>query len=392
MAQNKEHHYVPQFYLRNFAREGERCVRTYVIGTKQHIERAPIKGQCHAPYLYGEDQRHERGLATVEAEVAPVIRDLIKSERVPDRDSEEMVKLATFIALQRGRTPMAGALHEERATQFMRAILRSHPDLDADVRGGLEHVRMVNEGAIEDVLVEHLLHAPLLFDLCPKLLRNESACDFLTSDGPALIHNQWMQSVGRHHGTLGLAMAGIQLLLPISPRYLLTLYDDTVYRLGRPKSRVVTVTDVRRVKQLNALHVTFADRCLYYSNENSRTDIDRLPWELRETSAERVAAPRYKASNGPSEIVMTFERASRVRLTEDLFAVHPKQTRVPANERISTWRPEATAWIEHIRQARGLPPPSEPRAHAYERVVERPFEHVEGPAQVDPSAVRNRNP
>jgi hypothetical protein len=237
---------------------------------------------------------------------------------------------------------------------------------------------MVNDRAVEEMLVEHLVHAPVLMDLCPKLLRNETSSDFITSDAPALTYNQWMQSIGREHGTLGLAMSGIQLFLPISPRYILTLFDDAVYRLGRPKDRVVPVQDERVVKQLNAVHVTFADQCLYYANDSSRTDIDRLPWELRDEPGQRMAAVRYKASDGPSELVITFERASRVRFSEGLFAVHAKQAQVPLNARLTTWRPEAYAWTEYLREARrGGRTPGEPRARSYQRVVEHPREQQE---------------
>lgn len=60
MPANKSHHYVPQMYMRLFARAGENRVGVYVINRNQFIPNAPIRGQACRNYFYGKDSRVER--------------------------------------------------------------------------------------------------------------------------------------------------------------------------------------------------------------------------------------------------------------------------------------------------------------------------------------------
>ena len=47
MAENKNHHFVPQFYLRNFGNGGS--IGLYNFSRAVHMPTASIKGQCQRP-------------------------------------------------------------------------------------------------------------------------------------------------------------------------------------------------------------------------------------------------------------------------------------------------------------------------------------------------------
>jgi hypothetical protein len=60
MPDNKKHHYVPQFYLRNFGVGSS--ISLFDIQRRRHIPRATIPGQCQRAYLYGSDNKEGSGV------------------------------------------------------------------------------------------------------------------------------------------------------------------------------------------------------------------------------------------------------------------------------------------------------------------------------------------
>jgi hypothetical protein len=78
---NKSHHYVPRFYLRNFSRSGK-SVDLFNIDSQRLIKNAPIKGQCCRDYFYGKNPENEKSLSAVEGEVAQLFR--LINEQVAD--------------------------------------------------------------------------------------------------------------------------------------------------------------------------------------------------------------------------------------------------------------------------------------------------------------------
>ncbi|AKF08911.1 hypothetical protein DB32_006060 [Sandaracinus amylolyticus] len=304
---------------------------------------------------------HEQGLGNVENVVAPIVRGMIEGERVPARDTEPAGFFATFVSLQLGRTPTAAAVFEEQATQLMRATVRSHPAADDDVKQYLKGVRVTSADAVQWTLTNALHYAGCFLDLKLKLLRNETATDFITSDAPAALHNTWAQHLDEHHGTIGMACSGLQVFLPLSPRHVALLYDDRVYRVGSDRADVVPVRDARLVKQINSLQVTFAERALFYQRESSAKHIDALPWELRPEASARVETCRYVADDGRSHLISTRRVGSRVKLKSEIFAVRAQWLRVPDTDRVRSWRPLAMTFAELVREERQHQERSKPR-------------------------------
>src|ERR1700738_351752 len=101
MARNKDHHFNPQFYLRNFsADESGKSIHLYNIARARCIFGASIAGQCARPYFYGKDGRLETGLGMLETAAAPMFRRMISERKVPARRSAEHGLLGQFIAVQ----------------------------------------------------------------------------------------------------------------------------------------------------------------------------------------------------------------------------------------------------------------------------------------------------
>lgn len=54
MADKKKQHYVPKFYMKNFA-DSKKNVSVYNLKSKKVIADVPYNSQCYKDYFYGKD-------------------------------------------------------------------------------------------------------------------------------------------------------------------------------------------------------------------------------------------------------------------------------------------------------------------------------------------------
>jgi uncharacterized protein DUF4238 len=231
MPAKKDHHFVPQFYLRNFG-DGD-SIAFFNPRQRRHVPQASIAGQCQRPYLYGDDGVVEDALALVESAVGAYVRRIIDTEDLPAPECAAWIDTLGFIAFQQARTLAAGATLVVMREKVNRAIERSAKsegaapptvDEDDDVSAALTNLRSTGDTGY------------LLQDLDRKLLVNESSVPFITSDSPVVLFNRWCQG-WKHSGVLGFACAGLELFLPLSPR---RTFFCTMAASTRPRRPVPT--------------------------------------------------------------------------------------------------------------------------------------------------------
>src|SRR5262249_46999455 len=101
MANNKNQHFVPQFYLRNFSADTKRratCLFNFGIG--QSIPNASIRNQCSRDYWHGdEDPIFEDSVRGLEGLGAAAIKACILTDQL-----HKLRTLKTFTMFQLGRT------------------------------------------------------------------------------------------------------------------------------------------------------------------------------------------------------------------------------------------------------------------------------------------------
>lgn len=350
MPSNKEHHYVPQFYLRNFSANGK-AVRAFNIARRLHVPAASIRGQCRRSYLYGgSESKLEGALADLEGVASTAIRGIVQCGSLPT-DQRERLALGTFALAQWGRTPTAARLHNLWITKMYRNIARTVPDLADRFGPRLGELCVEQPDAILDTTVESVRYAPAILDLRVKVVRNASTIEFVTSDAPVAFHNQWAQEV-RGVGTIGYACSGLQIFLPLDPVHLLVFYDPRVYRIGSERASFVTTADLRFVRQMNALQAMHAEENVYYRSAASAESVDALPWHLRSDPESAVDSDRFAEEGGTSTLIATFRPMTGVKLSSLVIKVHRKMDAVPVLDRGHRWRPLSCAIIDHIHAER----------------------------------------
>ena len=82
MPANKKHHYVPRFYLKRFARNGN-SLNLYNFRLARSIPDVNLKNQCYRDYMYGKEGDQEQCLSQLEGAFAQLLRYMLPSGYLP---------------------------------------------------------------------------------------------------------------------------------------------------------------------------------------------------------------------------------------------------------------------------------------------------------------------
>jgi hypothetical protein len=221
------HHYVPQFYLRAFACATKR-INLYNFKNGNFIKEAGLRDQCYITHFYGETDEMENRLANLEADLAPVIQKIVTTGCLPKSGSEEHLLLYTFVALQSLRTASVAGSMSDSLDKANKLVFRD----GAVTEGGSAYGLNMSSG--EAILMALSLTSTVLSgidDLKAHLIQAPKNGRFITSDNPVFKYNQYYQDV-KNYGKNGINNSGFQVFLPLSPEFLILLYDKHVYKVG----------------------------------------------------------------------------------------------------------------------------------------------------------------
>jgi len=262
----KNQHYVPKFYLRKFAlaNTDRNLICLYNIATDRFIEKANIKNQASAPYYYGEDLIAENYLSDYEGIFAQTLKD-IEEGKLPDRVtsdvevtaetftlSKEWSSLMYFVLITDLRNPVRKDQYEAMTDNLIKQMLREHPEFTNNMHI-INQFKIVPANTPKEILyyIESLIQ--ILADLNYKLLVNHTTVPFITSDNPVVRYNQWLDKFNKRQTSGGYGSVGTQIFIPINDRLQIMVYDEDIYRIGKPKHQIVNVIHKRDINQLNVL-------------------------------------------------------------------------------------------------------------------------------------------
>jgi hypothetical protein len=328
MPDNKKHHFVSKFYLRNFSKDGH-SIGIFNIRSQRTIPQGNLSNQCYRDYFYGKSPELEHALGGMEASAAQVIKHLLATEAVPRPLSPEHVILSHFVVFQAARTGYEAEAMAEATDKFFKTVYREQfGNLDGYEIGFDDPVLMSLRASSRMV--------PAIYDLKIKLLRNETGVGFITSDNPVVRHNQYFEG-NEHAGHAGLGQAGLQLFLPLSPKYLCLFYDAQTYKVGDKNSRVVAIVSTEDVAALNALqwlnaheNIYFADGQEKFVEEQAPRIIGRRRNEKSSVSEHEIVGQKPDPVTGNTETLLhEFRPGLKLRLRVGCIKMrrHPKHPR-----------------------------------------------------------------
>lgn len=273
MAENKNQHYVPQFYQRHFSDDGKN-IGVYILKAKKYLPQGAIKHQASADYFYSKNLKIEKALGVLEGIADTVMEDLLANpkRRLSDKQGEA---LYVHTMMQLGRTLYQTQKQEKAITVMSQNLLKELKRIDEENQLGqyddlpydaIEHtnIKFTEPGAF--VLGNFAQLVPVCRDLKYKVLINNSNVPFITSDNPVCMYNQYLERLGLNNG--GLAQRGLQLYMPVSPKVAVMYYDPQVYKLGCMLKEYVEVKECD-VCELNKMIASQANEILIVHDATS---------------------------------------------------------------------------------------------------------------------------
>lgn len=268
MADNKRQHFVPKYVLRHFSTDASaKRINLFHIPSMKMIRGASLREQCYRDYFYGDDLEVEKNLSVIEGAQANLLRELIQSKGISGR---KLPEIPLFLAMQYGRTLRSAEDQSDRFEAMAKLCLSGSFDEDA-----LRSVRIRVENSSTLSTANAIKTSPLLYDLQQVLIENKTKIPFVISDHPVVITNWFCRRrFPSNHGT-GLAAAGLQIFMPISPKFSLMLLDAGTYRIA-DKCGYLLLTKGKDVHGLNALQWINADKVIYVPQDLEETQLKSL--------------------------------------------------------------------------------------------------------------------
>lgn len=254
MASNKNQHFVPLCYLRNFSADEERrSINLYNFNLRRSISNAPLQHQCSRDYFYGRSKKLEEAIRSVENAYAEVIRLL--RQTAPAISERERAILRRFVYLQHLRTEANSRRVAEMALSMF-ALPGDEPPSPKEAR---ESSILVSMKAFAETM-------GIVDDLRLVIIVNNTEVDFVTSDDPSVLTNRWylQKPCAKHYG-FGVGSAGIVLLLPLSPRLCCVLYDSDVYAVHH-SSGWITSSNKKDIIAINDHQFLYCSSNIYFQN------------------------------------------------------------------------------------------------------------------------------
>lgn len=262
MPINKNQHFVPQHYLRQFRIDGTNQISVARIEPLLVIEHASINRQCQQDYFYKDDGQLDDLLKQCEDDLAPVLARVSEQRKF---DSKELVALRLLAVILDVRTRKSVELAKVFPKKVAYEVIKSAIERGElpEPKGGWEEGMMDFTGVAGARLKAAAIPCWLeMQTLGCKLLEAESGSFFVTSDNPVVKNNQ-LFAAEPHRSFVGFGRSGFQLLLPISPQLCLFFYDPKVYKVGGRRENRVKIGRLD-VELVNSLQVQSAEECIYF--------------------------------------------------------------------------------------------------------------------------------
>jgi hypothetical protein len=223
----KVQHYVPQFLLRHFGVGKKKQIHVFDKQTGKVFKSSPRNVAAESRYydfeINGVHDTAELNLARLEEKSAEIVKKLLNEKNIRGLTEDERGVLAAFCAVQMTRTrasrEMSRSLREDLVS-FLRASARGDDDR-ARIEEYIGPEPDENQATVEAVdIIYHAVQNFAAHFLAKvwMLMKTDGRHPFYIGDNPLGKQNT------APHGKLGLAVRGIELYLPLTPKIVLAMY------------------------------------------------------------------------------------------------------------------------------------------------------------------------
>lgn len=332
---SRENHFVPQFYLRSFSVDQKR-LNLFNFSRRKTITGASIKHQCSRRNFYKFAPKLENTFADLEGEVAQMIRCIKATGDIPDEQSDDWAALLGFIVFQKLRTTNTGKSFDG-ITHYFGDFLSENTATSN--QSDPTYLNIKNARSVEVPLRIAGEILPIASDLKGHLFVNKTNREFITSDDPVVLYNQYCEDI-TYLGVTGWNCRGLQVFWPISPRELVVLYDHSIYKVGRSHrgSTVTELTDKQDIFQLNSLQILNAHHNIYFAGINGLNIVEAeckaLGNRRPKTRSRIVESEAIESKPGESDgLIHWYDPLLPAKLSVSKITVRRNWRRIPLHTR-----------------------------------------------------------
>ena len=279
MPRHKDQHYVPRFYLKNFANNKGKI---NILNLKNYkINNGGYKNQCQEDYFYGKELTMEHFLHKIEDHAKAQIENMVNTSAV-DLEDEPYLHLMNFIAIQSIRTKIATDSILENVNSVIDAIIERLSKIGNETSNKyIDELKVGSYNPRALITLASFTAYPLLLDLLCVVIENESPIDFITSDNPVCLYNQYLNDLQNCNSIREVfSSKGLIILYPISYKKLMILFDPSVYEIEN-WSPVMTINNAQDVEKINICQCVNANKVIFFSESVPSTKIVNWVKEVR---------------------------------------------------------------------------------------------------------------
>ncbi|GAG83607.1 unnamed protein product, partial [marine sediment metagenome] len=237
-------------------------------------------------------------------------------------------------------------------------IFKDHPEVKDELQNfkiGIKYPATFSLGTALKIV-------PVAFDLEFKLLFNKTNIPFITSDNPVIKYNQFLEYKKVYGGITGLAVKGIQILLPLNPYFYIVFYDQGVYKIGNKKQRVVEINNIRDINSLNLLQFINANENLYFNKDINQIYLDSLSKQgIKFRREKKVNVNEYISNNKfddqKSSLIVSYAEDIKINLNLSFIKLLKKAKRYELDNKAVHMRNERVSKIIDLITEKYKTPP-----------------------------------
>lgn len=265
---NRNQHYLPQYYLRNFSTNGNtKAINSFLINTQKVIKNTSIKNQASKANYFNE---YDTYFSVQETNIGALFKKIIAGNEPSGIEDHSL--LLTFIVTTKHRNPTS---HEQikNLPKLLKQILS--PENSSEQIQSLMFDMSHSETL--QMSVESMIDAIAnLTDLSYKIVSNKTEKPFITSNFPIAQYNLFFERRNFTHIGIGYGSKGLIISFPISPNKLIFFYDSSIYNVGKRSNKIIEVNQIETVNQFNLMQFLNGGSQIYFDDKASDVYIKGL--------------------------------------------------------------------------------------------------------------------
>ncbi len=281
MAENKNQHFVPEFYFKFFSEDDE-TIRGYFLKSKKHYK-GHFSNQASKNYFYSQNTEIEKSFSPIEGRFNAVLKKIIETDSFLGMKDLDYLEMLRFISFQYSRTEYS----KKRANDFIdkfydnaiKPLMKSNKELMSKVsEEDVDKTRLIYPAGFLLGIIYALESNILLTDLVPILILNKTKEEFIFSDNPIVFYNLIYRDPS--HSFEGIQSPGLLVFCPISPKHCIFLYDPEYYNIKCDEDNSFNLKNEQDIFNINKLQFHKSLLNIYYKSEESKKVINKLSKEF----------------------------------------------------------------------------------------------------------------